>query len=716
MMQTAMGRPIARVDGHLKVTGRAEYAADFNRPGQAYAVVVTSTVGRGQIVSVDGHVAEQLPGVLAVISHINAPRLPYLPHRVSVDPPTGERLHVLQDDRILFFGQPVAVVVAETLDAAEHAANALEIRYLAERPVVDVENPQTRIVQPQSGLQPGARIAADRSRGEADQAFQNASIRLDATYRIARQVHTPIEPHATVAEWSGDRLTLWSKSQYVANEASEIAAVFGIPRENVTVICPFVGGAFGTSLRTWPHVTLAAISAKHVNRPVKLVLVRRQMFSMTGHRPRSVQRVALAAEPDGRLKAVIHEATSETSRYEEHVEAISSVSDYVYSCPNVRTRHRVAPLDSGSPNHMRAPGEASGIVALECAVDEMASQLGMDPVEFRLRNEPTMNEAAGVPFSSRSLEACYRIAAARFGWSERKSQPRSMRDGRLLIGWGTAVATYPAFRFESRARARLLADGSAEVEVAASDMGPGTYTSMTQVAADALGLPISAVRVALGRSEFPFAPPHGGSATMASVGSAVHAACLAVRAKAEGLGAHGETFAQTITRLGGAPLEAETSSAAGEERKRFSMHSFGAVFVEVAVDPEICTVHVRRAVGCYATGRIINPRLARSQVLGGMVGGIGMALLERLVLDPRDGRQVNASMAQYLIPVNLDIGTLEALFVHEDDPYVNPLGVKGVGEIALVGMAPAIANAVFHATGRRVRDFPIRLEALLDSP
>jgi xanthine dehydrogenase YagR molybdenum-binding subunit len=450
------------------------------------------------------------------------------------------------------------------------------------------------------------------------------------------------------------------------------------------------------------------------------------MFYTTGHRPRTIQRVALGAQPDGRLLALIHEGTAETSRYEQYVETLTTVSSYLYTCPNVRTRYRVVPLDESTPTFMRAPGEASGVFALECAMDELAVQLGMDPIELRLRNEPTIDEGTNVPFSSRSLRQCYALGAARFGWDGRNPRPGSMTDGRLLIGWGMAATTYPANREAASARARLLADGTAEVETAASDMGPGTYTSMTQVAADALGLSPDEVRFELGRSDFPQAPVHGGSQTMASVGSSVHAACVAVREIADVIearqgrisangGRRREAYRELVARHGGEPIEAEASSAPGSERQRYAMHAFGAVFVEVAIDPELATIRARRAVGAYAAGRIVNPRLARSQCIGGMVGGIGMALMERTLLDPRDGDVATASLVDYPVPLNLDIGTLEAEFVEEDDPHVNPLGVKGVGEIALVGVAPAIANAVFHATGRRVRRLPIRIESLLQA-
>ena len=739
MSTEAIGKPLARVDGRAKVTGEARYAAEFNQPNQAYAVIVGATVGLGRITGIDAGPVSGLPGVLAVISHLDAPGLAYGPHKSGIDPAAGERLHVLQDDQVRFYGQPVAIVVADTLDHAEHAAASLVVEYAGQRPVTDPEDAAAQPVTPDGG-----RAEADKSRGDADGALAAAEVAIDARYNIARENHMPMEPHATVAAWDGDRLTLWSKSQFVVNEQAEIAAIFGIPRENVQVVCPFVGGAFGTSLRTWPHVTLAAIAARHVGRPVKLVLNRRQMFYTTGHRPRTVQRIALGATKDGNLTSVIHEGTGETSRYEQFVEALTAPTSFMYSCPNLRTAYRLIPLDTGTPTYMRGPGEASGIFATESALDELSYKLGIDPIELRRRNEPALDEGENRPFSSRSLIQCYALGAERFGWAVRNPQPRSMRDGRLLIGLGCASATYPAMFFPASARARILADGSAEVESAASDMGPGTYTSMTQVAAETLGLPLEKVRFSLGRSDFPPAPPHGGSNTMAAVGSAVRAACLALQAEVakhavadqrsqvfgadveavewnvgrlrrKGDTSPGQSYSEIVASLGGQPIEAGASAARDPEKaKQYSMHAFGAVFAEVSVDPELGIARVRRALGVYGAGRIVNPRLARSQCTGGMVGGIGMALQERTALDARDGRIVNAHMADYLVPVNLDIPTLEVHFVEEHDPHVNALGVKGLGEIALVGMAPAIANAVFHATGKRLRELPIRIENLLD--
>jgi xanthine dehydrogenase YagR molybdenum-binding subunit len=711
MTTNFIGQPVNRVDGRQKVTGGATYAAEFDQPGQAHGVIVRSTVASGRIASIDSATAERAAGVLAVVTHRNAPKLAYREHKGAVDPAVGERLHVLQDESVSHQGQPVVLVVAETIEQAQHAAALVKVTYAPERAVTDI----TRVepVQPtqQKTDQGEVRPPATR-RGDPEGALAAAEVTVEQTYVHPRENHNPIEMHATIAAWDGDRLTLWDKTQWVHNTAEEIAAVFGIPAESVRVISPFVGGAFGSSLRTWPHVTLAALGARIAARPVKVMLSRREMYYGVGYRPHTVQHVALGASRDGRLRAILHEGHQETSTYEEFSEALLNASRFLHSCPNVHTRHRLAPMNVHTPTYMRAPGEASGVFALESAMDELAVALNIDPVELRLRNEPEIDEFKKLPFSSRSTRECYRAAAERFGWSRRNPEPRSMRDGRWLIGWGMATATYPMNYAPASALARLLSDGTAEVASAASDMGPGTWTSMTQVAAEALGLPIERVKFTLGDTRLPKAPVHGGSLTMASVGSAVQAACRKAREDALARGGAND-LGEAMRRIG-QPVEARADIKPGDEGQRFSMHAFGAVFVEVAVDPDLGETRVRRMVGAYGAGRIVNPKTTRSQCIGGMIGGIGMALMEHAVVDPRNGRVPNANFAEYAVPVHADAPpVMDAIFVEEHDPHVNPLGVKGVGEIAMVGVAPAITNAIFHATGKRIRELPVTPDKLL---
>jgi xanthine dehydrogenase YagR molybdenum-binding subunit len=711
MTTAVIGQPVSRVDGRQKVTGAATYAAEFDQPGQAHGAIVRSTVANGQIASIDSATAERASGVIAVLTHRNAPRLAYRPHKGAVDPNVGERLHVLQDDRVNHQGQPIALVIAETLEQANHAAMLVLVTYAPEAGITDISRVEP-VLPTQQKTDQGETRPPETRRGDPERALAAAEVKVDQTYVIPRENHNPIEMHATIAAWDGDRLTLWDKSQFVHNVADEIAAVFGLPAETVRVISPFVGGAFGSGLRTWPHVTLAALGARVTGRPVKLMLSRREMYYGTGYRPHTVQHVALGASSDGRLTAIVHEGYQETSTYEEFSEALLNASRFLHSCPNVSTRHRLAKMHVHTPTYMRAPGEASGIFALESAMDELAAALNVDPVERRLRNEPELDEYKKLPFSSRSTRECYRAAAERFGWMRRSPEPRSMRDGRWLVGWGMAAATYPMNFAPASAMARLLPDGTAEVTSAASDMGPGTWTAMTQVAAETLGLPIDRVKFVLGDTKLPRTPPHGGSMTMASVGSAVQAACR--RAREEALTRSGaDELAEAMRRLG-QPVEASADMKPGEASQRFSMHAFGAVFVDVAVDPDLAETRVRRIVGAYGVGRIVNPKTTRSQCIGGMIGGIGMALMEHSVVDARNGRVPNANLAEYAVPVHADAPpVMDAILVEEHDPHVNPLGVKGVGEIAMVGIAPAITNAIFHATGKRIRELPVTPDKLL---
>jgi xanthine dehydrogenase YagR molybdenum-binding subunit len=710
-MTAFIGQPVSRIDGRQKVTGTATYAAEFQMPGLAHAAIVRSTVANGRSASIDTAAAERAPGVVSVLTYRNAPKLAYRPHKAMVDAAIGERLHVLQDDRVNHQAQPIALVIADKLEQAIHAASLVQVTYAAETAITDIGRVEPVLPTQEQSDQP-ANPPSETRRGDPEVALAQAEVKIDHTYVIPRESHNPIEMHATIVAWEGDRLTLWDKTQWVNNVADEIAAVFGIPAENVRVISPFVGGAFGSGLRTWPHVTLAALGARVTRRPVKLMLSRREMYYGVGYRPHTVQRVALAASRDGRLSAILHDGTQETSTYEEYSESLLEPSKFLYSCPNVYTRHRLARMNVHTPTFMRAPGEVSGVYALESAMDELAVALKLDPVELRLRNEPQQDEHKKLPFSSRATRECYRVAAERFGWSQRNPEPRSMRDGRWLIGWGMASATYPMHYAPASAMARLLPDGSAEVMSAASDMGPGTWTSMTQVAADTLGLPIERVKFMLGDTRLPHAPVHGGSMTMASVGSAVQAACRKAREDALARGG-GNDFMEVMRKLG-QPIEALADVKPGGENQHFSMHAFGAVFVEVAVDPDLGETRVRRIVGAYGAGRIVNPKTARSQCIGGMIGGIGMALMEHSVVDPRNGRVANANLAEYAVPVHADAPpVMDIIFVDEHDPHVNPLGVKGIGEIAIVGVAAAITSAVYHATGKRTRELPVTPDKLL---
>jgi xanthine dehydrogenase YagR molybdenum-binding subunit len=542
-------------------------------------------------------------------------------------------------------------------------------------------------------------------------------VRIDNSYTLPREHHNAMEPHSTVAQWEDGRLTLWDKTQWVDNVREEMARIFGIPAESVRVINPFVGGAFGSALRTWPHVTLAALAAKQAGRPVRLELTRRQLYYSVGFRPHTTQRVALGADYDGRLTAIIHEAVGQTSTYEEFAEATLDPAAVTYACANRRTNYQLIKTNTNTPCPMRGPGHATGLLAQEIAMDELAAELRIDPIELRLRNFAERSPKKDLPWSSNGLRECYRTGAERFGWSERTTQPRSMRKGRDLVGYGMAAAINTAPRYPAQARATFLADGTVVVRSATSDMGPGTYTAMTQIAADAMGLPMHRVRFELGDTSMPKAQEHGGSTTTVSIGPAVRQACRALRGKinalAGDLALDSTNIGNILQRAGLSELSADGDTKPGEEKEQFASYSFGAVFAEVRVDPDLGTVRVPRIVGAYDAGRIVNPALARSQCLGGMVGGLGMALLEDTEWDSRLGRVANANLAEYLVPVCADIVDLDAIFIPGEDMILSPLGAKGLAELGLCGVAPAIANAVWHATGTRLRDMPIAPDKLL---
>jgi xanthine dehydrogenase YagR molybdenum-binding subunit len=733
------GQGLSRIDGRDKVCGRATFAGEFHPPGVVHAVMVTSTVPSGRIEEWETGAAEASPGVIAVITHRNAADLPGN-GKPGEKPSVGRVLSLLQSDRIFYNGEPVAVVVADTHERAWQAARLVrpKLHIGTEEARVDFNIAKAKLHDPQKVLGK----PSDTHRGDLASGVNGAAGMIEAVYTTPIEHHNPMEPHATVAVWSGDALTVYDSTQAITGDKQSIAAALGIAPEKVTVICPYVGGGFGCKGSSWSHVSLAAMAARHVGRPVKLVLDRTQMFGPVGNRPQTEQALMLAAGPDGSLTAMHHAVVSETSLLEDWTESSALLTRMLYACDNQTTQHRLTSMNIGVPTYMRAPGEASGSFALESAMDELAQRMSIDPVELRLRNYAEKDPESGLPFSSKSLRECYRVGAERFGWSRRDARPGNMRHGNMQVGMGMATASYPTHRSEAEALVRMMADGTAVVQSGSQDLGTGTYTVMAQVAADAIGLPLDRVRFELGDSRMPKAPVSGGSQTAASVSPAVQAAGLAMRSRLLELASNdshsslhgldvqtltvedgrvrrrdeadrGESIAELIGRWKGPALETRASSAPGDEKKQFSMHAFGAVFAEVHVDADLGIIRVPRIVGAYGVGNLLNTKTAHSQLMGGIVWGVGMALLEETHRDLRTGRYVNANLSEYHVPVNADIGEIDIHVVPEDDPHVNPLGVKGIGEIGITGVAAAIANAIFHAIGRRVRDLPITLDKLI---
>jgi xanthine dehydrogenase YagR molybdenum-binding subunit len=735
----SVGAPMNRVDGRLKVTGGARYTAEMPVANVAHAMMVTSTIARGRVAHMDITAAKSAPGVIAVFTPENAPKLPN-GAKPALDPPAGRVLTILQDDLVHYNGQPIGLIVADTFEHAKAAAALVRTTYTKRNPELDMA---TAPPAPTTGSgKPAGKEPVATTRGNFNAGLAVADVHSEYTYTTPYEQHNPMELHATIAQWEGDHLTVYESSQGIFPARKIFAKTFGIPPENVRVVCHFVGGGFGSKGSVWSHAMLAVMAAREIGRPVKIELTRRQMFGPVGGRPRTVQHVTLGAKKDGTLTAIRHVSTSATSEYEEWMEPSAVATRMLYASPNAVTDHKLVRISMGTPTFMRAPGEASGTFAIESAMDEMAYALRMDPIAFRLRNYAEKDAQTGKPFSSKSLRQCYSVGAEKFGWSRRTMEPRSMHDGNALIGWGMATATYPTRRSPASASARILPDGRAWVRAGSQDLGTGTYTVMTQVAADALGISPPRLRVELGDTEMPETPVSGGSQTAASVGSAVETAALAARDKVVQLAIrdeqsplHGasaedvrvengilrlgsnptkaESYGAVIARNGGQPVEAEASVKPGEETEEFSMHAFGAVFTEVRVDRELGTIRVPRVIGVYGVGNVLNAKTARSQLMGGLVYGIGMALLEETYIDPNFGRYVNANLEDYHVPVNADIPLIDVSTVPETDTHVNPLGVKGIGEIGNTGITGALANAVFHATGRRVRDLPITLEKIL---
>ncbi|WP_028101947.1 xanthine dehydrogenase family protein molybdopterin-binding subunit [Pseudoduganella violaceinigra] len=733
-----VGQAIPRTDGRAKVTGSATFAAEHALPRLAHAVLVLSTIPNGRLSAIDTARAQQMRGVLAVMTHRNAPRLPREKPGGEAQKPPPPKLNLLQDDAVNYNGQPIAVVVAETLEQAQDAARAVKVHYAPQPALLDFQAAKRKLRKPKE--QPDRPMQTQR--GNVQAGLSQSARRIDVLYTTPVENHNPMEPHATIAAWEGDQLTLYDATQYVSGVKKHAARALGIPAEKVRVVSPYVGGGFGCKGNMWSHVVLAAMAARMAGRPVKLALERPQMFAQVGARPMTEQRFRVGASAEGHLLAVAHDTISHTSVQDDFTEPCSAPTRILYASDSLQTTQQLATLNVGVPTYMRAPGEASGSFALECAIDEMAYALDMDPVALRLQNYAEEDPEKHIPFSSKQLRECYKVAAERFGWAKRTSTPRSMTAGRMLVGWGMATATYPANRMPAKAWASIAPDGTALVRCGSQDIGTGTYTIMTQIAADALGLPLDKVRFELGDSDMPEAPVSGGSMTAASVGPAVHRACTAARDKllalavadrasplfgfnaseieaADGwlrlrsMPARAEPMAAVIGRNGGQAVNGDAEAGPGEEKKQYSMHSFGAVFVEVQVDPDLGTVRVPRVVACYDVGTILNAKTARSQFIGGIVWGLGMALMEKTEMDWRYGRAANANLADYHVPVNADVGDIDVVALPGNDTRFNELGARGIGEIGIVGVAAAVANAVYHATGKRVRDLPLTLDKLI---
>ncbi|HWK64238.1 MAG TPA: xanthine dehydrogenase family protein molybdopterin-binding subunit [Rhizobiaceae bacterium] len=730
------GQPLTRRDGFLKVTGGARYAADNHPADMLYAVTAVATVARGRIVFLDVEAAKAHPGVVEVMTSANRPPLATDPDAKTN--PFMFRLDVLQNDNVRYANQPIAVVIAESLEAATEGAALLAPRYEAEPARIGLDAADSFVPSAVRLISP-----PDEHVGDVEAGLASASTTIDATYETPAQYHNAMEPHAIVASWDGDTLSIDTPSQGLAMARGRVAALFGLPPENIHIRSPFLGGGFGSKgMLSGPQV-LGILAARLVGKPVKLVLRRDQMYGPVGHRAPTRQRLRLGMDEDGRLTALEHQVTTVTSAFDDFIEPAAEASHTLYASPAIATSHLGVRNDIGTPLFMRAPGEASGSAALESAIDEAAWACGLDPLEFRLRNYAEVEPISGKPFSSKALRECYAEGAARFGWSERPLEPRRMRDDAgFLVGWGVGTATFPAIMFQAEARAVLRGDGTGLVETSAADMGQGAWTALAQLAADSLGLDIDRVEFRAGSSDLPDAGIAGGSGHTATAGTAIHnagsdvIARLAELATADersplfGAGNAGviarngrlhrrddesrsEAYADILARAGLVELEGTGTSAPDQaSREALAMHAHGAVFAEVKVDPDLGQVRVTRLVGAFAAGRIVNPRLVRSQYYGGMIWGVSFALHEHALTDKRSGRVMNADLAEYHIPVNADVPSLEALLIEEHDPHVNPLGIKGVGEIGITGTVGAIANAVWHATGVRVRRFPIAVEDL----
>ncbi|MDR3612750.1 MAG: xanthine dehydrogenase family protein molybdopterin-binding subunit [Candidatus Obscuribacterales bacterium] len=727
---TLVGKPLDRIDGPLKVTGKARYSAEFPMKKIAYAVPVGSEIANGKIRNIDTNAAEKAPGVLIVVTHKNRPAMNF-PKKLQGGGSDADDRVPLQDANIRYSGQYIALVVAESLECAQYAASLIKVTYIENDPLIDFKHKSAERYEAESWF--GEKIC--KTRGVPDTALASAPVKVDYIYRTPTQNHNPMETHATTASWDGSKLTVYDATQGLYNTRKALCDIFELPATDVRVVCKFIGGAFGCKGSMWTHVPLCVMATKVLGRPVKLVLSRPQMFTNVGHRAETEQRVAIGAEKDGTIKSIVHEGTSQTSIAGEFIETFTKATPMLYQSPNVFVAQKLVRLNKGLPTFMRAPGETPGVFALECALDELAFALDMDPIALRMKNYARKDQESGMPFSSKSLDKCYLLGSERIGWEDRKQKPGSRREGDYLIGLGMATATYPVNHFNASCKVVLNGDGSFLFESSTHEMGTGTCTVMAQIGSEELGVPYDKVTFELGDTDLPMAPVSGGSATVSTVGSAVIGAARALKqdlinqlcdkvgspfsavaagdVKVEegkitaGLNDVSLTYTDALKALNLPSLTAKFDTSFDRKKDKYSMHSFGAQFIEVKVDPDLGHVVVSKAVGVFGNGRIINEKTCRSQVHGGIVMGIGMALQESTVMDRRSGRIVNANLGEYHVPVNADIPAIEGYFVPEEDNIINTVGAKGIGEIGITGVAAAVANAIFNATGKRVRDLPI---------
>lgn len=716
-----------RVDGRLKVTGAARYFADHQPEGMLYAALVCSPVSSGRITAIDASKALRAPGVADVVSHLNAPPVP----GYKADNPNPKQgLKIFHDDRIYSNGQPVAIVVANTLERAVHAASLVKVTYAQEVHKTDMSASMDLAFQHKN--------MKDYLRGEAD-AWKKAPVNLEAEYNIPIEVHNPMELAGIIAHWeTPDQLTLYAKTQGVKSVQQAIKTLFQLPESQITVHSQFVGGAFGMGLRIWPMEVATILAAKKIRKPVKLVITRKDMFTLVGYRPAARQRIGIGATADGKLTGITHEAVAITSPYEDFTEAIVNMSRMMYACPNVNTHYQLVPLNLSTPVWMRGPGEATGAFALESAIDELAHRLKMDPLQLRILNHADTDPEKHLPYSSKYLKEAYEMGAAKIGWQQRSQTPGQLQENGWLVGYGMSSGVFGAGRGKATASATLKADGTLVVRSAAADIGPGTATAMVQIAADATGIDVKKIKFLLGESAYPEAPRQGGSSTVSTVGSAVNDVCRSLQQKL------GEMAAASVPAFKGLKAEnmqhedgqlvagntrlhytallqqqqlpeliVTTTSQAGDERKQYAMYSFSVHFTKVHVHPATGVVRIKHIVSVADSGTVVNTKTARSQMIGGVVGGIGMALTEEALIDHRFGRYVNNNYADYHVPVNADTPPTDVLFINKKDPVINPMGAKGMGEIALIGFAAAVSNAVFNATGKRVRDLPITPDKLI---